>query len=203
MHSGLFIVIEGIDGSGKTTTVNEMAKYIESCGRSVFRMQGIGGTGVAETLREILTNESEEVLDPNSKFLLFAAAKGQIAPVIRTLLDKGVVVICDRFTDSTLVYQRLDGVDKAFIESVHNELKLPMPHLTILMDISAKRAIKRLQHRYLNALDILDVEYLNEARAMYRAIARTSSTHVIIDAEKESLGNLSDEIKTALDKILE
>ncbi len=103
---GKFIVFEGIDGSGKTTQLNLLAEDLRRRGFTVLDTREPGGTRVGEAIREILLNPAYSELAPRAEALLYAAARAQhVVQVILPALNKGEIVLCDRFIDSSLTYQ--------------------------------------------------------------------------------------------------
>ena len=105
--SGLFIVLEGIDGSGKSTQFEELVKKLSNLNLEVIATREPGGTILSEAIRELLLNRKEgKGMDQMAELLLFLAARAQLLnEVIRPALDKGAVVIADRFALSSVAYQ--------------------------------------------------------------------------------------------------
>lgn len=103
--SGVFLSFEGVDGCGKSTQVGLLAAALRAEGREVVTLREPGGTAAAERVRDLLADPATP-LEPAAELLLFCAARADlVAREIRPALDRGAVVICDRFTDSTLAYQ--------------------------------------------------------------------------------------------------
>lgn len=103
---GIFITLEGDDGVGKSTQADLLAQHLEDRGRSVVRVHEPGGTRLGEKIRSLLLDKDEDAMTPLAELLLFEAARAQVmAEVIEPALARGQVVVCDRFTDSTLAYQ--------------------------------------------------------------------------------------------------
>src|ERR1043165_4653825 len=108
----MFITFEGIEGSGKTTQLNRLAAVLRERGRSVVVTKEPGGTRLADRIRAILL-DSGNVIDPVAELFLFAASRRQnVMEVIRPAILRGDVVLCDRFTDSTLAYQGFGRLDR-------------------------------------------------------------------------------------------
>ena len=106
MAQGLFITLEGTDGSGKTTQAARLVAYLEAQGYEVLQVHEPGGTQVGERIRELLLDTAAEGMDPLAELFLYEAARAQIVrEVIRPALAAGKVVVCDRFTDSSVAYQ--------------------------------------------------------------------------------------------------
>ncbi len=104
---GIFIVFEGIEGSGKSTHVRELADRLASEGRTVLVTREPGGTALGESIRTLLQGVPGEItISPESELMLFAASRAQLVrEVITPALERGEIVISDRFTDSTVAYQ--------------------------------------------------------------------------------------------------
>ena len=101
--AGLFITLEGIDGAGKSTHVDYIARYFSHAGRTVVQTREPGGTAVGERIRALVLGESMDVLAET--LLIFAARAQHLNEVVRPALAAGSVVLCDRFTDATFAYQ--------------------------------------------------------------------------------------------------
>jgi dTMP kinase len=145
---GLFLSFEGIDGAGKSTHIEALAARLMEQGRQVVLTREPGGTPLAETLRQLILNES---MDPLTESLLvFAARRDHLQTVIVPALAAGSVVLCDRFTDATFAYQ---GAGRGFDLSVLRQLErwvqiqgneLLQPHLTLWFDCPPELAAQRL-----------------------------------------------------------
>ena len=106
LKKGLFITFEGIDGSGKSTQSQLLAKSLESIGQSVILTREPGGSEGAEIIRSLLVSGETDRWSPETEILLFTAARrDHLEKTIQPALDKNQIVICDRFVDSTRVYQ--------------------------------------------------------------------------------------------------
>ncbi len=147
--TGLFISFEGIDGAGKSTHIDMLAKAFDAAGRRVVLTREPGGTPLAETLRSLVLNDP---MDPLSESLLmFAARRDHLQRVIEPALARGDVVLCDRFTDATFAYQ---GHGRGFDLAVLGQLErwvqastdggLRQPDLTLWFDLPAAVAAERL-----------------------------------------------------------
>lgn len=141
----VFITIEGCEGCGKTTQSNLLKKYLESKGLKVILTREPGGSIVAEQVRNILLNPNNNIT-PYCELMLYEASRVQhLEEIIKPNLERGYVVICDRFTDSTLAYQGYArGIDKDVITKLNNiATKGIKPDLTIYLDINPNEGIKK------------------------------------------------------------
>src|SRR5690349_5162881 len=103
---GRFITFEGPEGGGKTTQIERLEAVLRERGHTVTRTREPGGDRVGERVRDLLLQTAADPLTPEAELLLFAAARAQnVARVVRPALEAGHIVLCDRFTDSTLAYQ--------------------------------------------------------------------------------------------------
>ena len=115
---GLFISMEGPDGSGKTTQIDLLKKYLESIGYEIIVTREPGGTAISEAVRNIILNKDYTEMSYMTEALLYASARAQlVSEVIKPAIDAGKAVISDRFVDSSAVYQGMArglGVDNVY-----------------------------------------------------------------------------------------
>jgi len=142
----MFITFEGIEGTGKTTQITRVKEYFEAQGREVFLTLEPGGSRVGRELRKMLLHVDNKDLTPITELFLYLADRAQhIAQVIRPELEAGKVVLCDRFADSTVVYQGYGrGLDTKVLQQL-NEVAVDglWPDLTIVLDIDPEIGLKR------------------------------------------------------------
>lgn len=149
MKKGLFITLEGPDGSGKTTQAKRLKAYLETKGREVVLTREPGGTGLAETLRSLALSPEITMSKRVESLLHVAARADHVDKVIRPALEAGKVVICDRFSDSTLIYQGiLGGMDLDELErlSLFGSKGLS-PDVTFLIDGNPRVLLSRREAR--------------------------------------------------------
>lgn len=120
-HPGVLITFEGGDGSGKSTHIAFLGAILSDLGLAVVRVREPGGTALGEALREMVLDVGNEGMSPRAELLIYEAARAQLVDdIIAPALDAGAVVLCDRFTDSTMAYQGYGrGLDCAFIREVN------------------------------------------------------------------------------------
>ena len=154
--SGIFISFEGIDGAGKSTHIEALAKSFQAQGRVVTQTREPGGTPLAEKLRAIVLNDAMDAM--TEALLVFAARRDHLKNLIEPALARGEVVLCDRFTDATFAYQGSGrGFDLEILQVLENwvqqyesvDSKLPQPSvrqpdMTIWFDIAPQVAAERL-----------------------------------------------------------
>lgn len=145
---GLFLTIEGIDGSGKSTQAGRLAAALRARGDRVVETREPGGAPGAEAIRTLLLTGAPERWSPETEILLFTAARrDHVETLIGPALDAGAVVICDRYVDSTRVYQGGDAARLAFLDRLHREAIGLDPDLTLLFDLAPEAAAARIAAR--------------------------------------------------------
>jgi dTMP kinase len=143
---GIFITIEGPDGSGKTSQADRLARDLGRDGLTVILVREPGGTELGERLRDLLLHRSEIPIDPLADALLFNAARAElVAEVIRPGLEAGATVVCARFADSTLAYQGYGaGVDLDLLRRLEAIATAGLkPDVTILLDLPVEEGLDR------------------------------------------------------------
>ena len=175
MNKALFITFEGMDGSGKTTQMHRLAARLRAMGRTVLETAEPGGPPIAMKIRRILLDAANQELSPVTEILLYFASRAQnVDEWISPALARGEIVLSDRFTDSSLVYQgggRNLGPDAvAALEGIAcRGLK---PNLTLLVDVDAESSLARARARNAAAPHCetrLDDESIEFHRAVWRA----------------------------------
>ena len=158
----MFITFEGIEGTGKTTQIQNIKKYFESRGKEVFLTMEPGGSRVGRELRKMLLHVDNKDLTPLTELFLYLADRAQhVAQVIRPELEAGKVVLCDRFADSTIVYQGYGrGLDTTMLQQLNEAAVAGLwPDLTIILDIDPEVGLKRATDR-----NIEDGKAMDEGR---------------------------------------
>lgn len=184
--SGIFIAFEGGEGGGKSTQAGLLAEALLAGGREVVRTREPGGTPAAEAIRAVLLDPANEGLDARAEALLFAAARGEhVARVIRPALDRGAVVITDRYVDSSLAYQgvaRELGVERVLELSMWATGGL-LPDLTFVLDIDPAVGLARVTDP--NRLEAESLEWHRMVRAAFLdLVARDPQRYVVLDATR-------------------
>ena len=199
---GLFITLEGIEGSGKSTQISHLADLLSQTGRPVLKTREPGGTATAEAIRHILlTASSHEPVTPQAEALLIFAARCQhVTHLIVPALQQGTVVLCDRFSDSTLAYQGFArGLDLQWLRTA-NEFATGglTPDLTLLLDlpVSAGLARRRADRGQQNRLD-------REAERFHRKVRRGFLTLAAEEPTRMKIVNANRPAKQVQDEITE
>ena len=163
MEQGFFITFEGGEGSGKTTQINKLAASLAAQDHKVATTREPGGTPEADVIRSLIVQKDGGDWTPMAEVLLLNAGRAQhVAQMITPALEEGKVVVCDRFTDSTLAYQGYGhGIDLDILRELNGYgAGEVVPDLTILLDIDPKDGIERTKRR--GAAQALDVEQMED-----------------------------------------
>lgn len=172
---GIFITMEGPDGSGKTTQIELLKKYLESKGYDIIITREPGGTAISEAIRKIILNPEYSEMSHMTELLLYASARAQLVnQVIKPALEQGKAVICDRFVESSAVYQ---GIGRGLgVETVYEVNSYALgnvkPELTIFMDLEAEEGIKRKRNQAeLDRMEMEDLSFHKRVVEGYRQLA--------------------------------
>jgi dTMP kinase len=192
MSRGWFITFEGGEGTGKSTQIGRLAEYLRERGRTVVVTREPGGTPFAEAVRAILLDPS---LDPDglSEVFLFEAARhDHVRRVVRPAIERGEVVLSDRFADSSAVYQGLVrgvGVDRVGQLNAMATDRLE-PDLTVVLDLDSEHGVERARRRNAtgdgagNRLDDESSDFHHRVRDGFRALAEREPRRVrLVDAD--------------------
>nr|WP_246887450.1 dTMP kinase [Pseudomonas protegens] len=205
--TGLFITLEGPEGAGKSTNREYLAERLRAAGIEVLLTREPGGTPLAERIRDVLLTPVEEVMNADTELLLVFAARAQhLATVIRPALERGAVVLCDRFTDSTYAYQGAGrGLSLARIAAledfVQGELR---PDLTLVFDLPVDVGLARASAR--GRLDRFEQEgqaFFEKVREAFLARAAAApQRYVLVDAA-QPLAQVQQSLDSLLPQLLE
>ena len=187
MARGLFISIEGPDGSGKSTQLNNIKKFFEEKGVETVFTREPGGTEIGERIRDILLDKTHTEMAPMTEALLYAAARAQhVEQVIKPALVEGKVVVCDRFVDSSIAYQgfgRKLGDSVAVINSY--AVSGTMPDLTILMKLDPSIGKSRIGSREKDRLELEKDTFHEDVFEGYLSLEKKYPERIIgIDASR-------------------
>lgn len=183
---GLFITLEGPDGGGKTTQAQSLARWFELYGREVVLTREPGGTEAAEAIRQIVLDPALPVSAETESLLHLAARADHVDKVIKPALDAGKVVICDRFSDSNLVYQGIMGhMDLAQLRRLNDfATKGLHPDVTILLDGAPEELAKRRQQRgVVDKFELQGLEFQKRLRDGFLFLAKEEPDRIfVVDA---------------------
>lgn len=183
MKNGLFITLEGPDGSGKSTQIELLKGYLEKKGYDIVLTREPGGTAVSEEIRKVILNPELKEMKDMTELLLYASARAQlVGEVIKPALEQGKAVISDRFIDSSAVYQGIGrglGIDTVY-EVNSYALQGIMPDITFLLDLDAKEGLKRKKKQAeLDRMEQQDVTFHQKVVEGYREIARRNPERIV------------------------
>ena len=201
MSRGHFIAFEGVDGSGTTTQSRLLASHLREAGLPVTLTREPGGTPVAEKIRQLVLDPSLEGVSPTAELFLYAASRSQhVEEVIAPSLDRGDVVICDRYIASSIAYQGYGrGLDLEVIERV-NRLAVGecLPDATIYLHLPVEVAWARLRQRDIaDRLEQTGMALQEKVSRGYQQIAQKDPTGLVFDAQLE-IDQLTERIQDAL-----
>ena len=207
--SGYFISFEGGEGCGKSTQIRLLAAALEAQGHSVLMTREPGGTPLGEALRDLLQhNPAGEQMVPEAELLLFAASRAQLArEVIQPALQAGKIVLCDRYLDSTTVYQGVARkLDAQAVAAINNfAVGSVRPDRTFLLDLDPKTGLERVRARTEGKLDRMEDQastFFEAVRQGFLALAAKEPERVqVIDASL-SVDAMQSTILTAIKALL-
>lgn len=206
MKRGLFITVEGTDGSGKTTQMGFMNDYFKGAGHEVLLTREPGGTRISEKVRSIILEPDHTEMGNITEFLLYSSARAQLVhEVIKPSLEKGMIVVCDRYVDSSYAYQGYGrGLDLELLKTV-SEFAIGgvMPDITFFFDLDPETALNRRLASTLS--DRIENERLEFHKRVYSGYERLADKYPErirrIDADRPA-DSIWAEVREILDFIL-
>jgi dTMP kinase len=189
---GLFITFEGGEGAGKSTQIARLAEHLRASGDKVLVTREPGGSPGAEAVRHVILSGAAEPFGPAMEALLFAAARNDhVEQVIRQALKAGQMVLCDRYIDSSRVYQGVTGdLDPALMRAIEQAaINGLMPDMTIILDLPAEIGLQRANARRGEAaadrFERETIDLQRKRRDAYLAIARAEPERCkVVDADR-------------------
>lgn len=186
---GLFISLEGMDGAGKTTQMLQLKRYLEGQGMTVCMTREPGGTPLSEKIRALILSTDHGDMHPWTEALLYAAARAQhVAQVVKPALERGEVVLCDRFVDSSIAYQgsgRDLGMEEVYRIN-QRAIQYRLPDMTFWFDLTPEESFHRKSGR--DPSDRLEQEEMGFYETIYqtyRVLARDNpARYVVVDGRK-------------------
>ncbi len=204
MNKGIFITFEGIDASGKTTQFKRLVNYLKKKGFDVVSFREPGGEEVSEKIRKILL-DNKSSLTLETELFLYLASRTQLVfhKIIPALKDKKIVV-CDRFSDSTLAYQAYGrGLNLKLIRMLNNfSTKNLRPDLTILIDVPVKVSLKRAKNKKKDRLERSGTLFYQRVRGGYLKIARKEKKRIKVVDGKGGIEVTWRKVKSIVDEFL-
>ena len=208
MSQGRFITFEGMDGCGKTTQLRLLADKLREQGREVVETVEPGGTEIGRQIRRILLDPANSEIHARTELLLYFASRAQnVAQVIRPALEAGKIVLCDRFTDSTLVYQGCGrGLDPAIVLELDRVACEGLrPDATLLIDVDAGTSLARAKRRnqrtgaaHESRIDEEGAAFHERVRRGYLALAAQEPERFLVIDGRAPIGEVAARIREAL-----
>ena len=194
MKQGLFITLEGPEGSGKSTIIKLLEEYLSEMNIEFISTREPGGIEISEQIREIILNKNNITMDSRTEALLYAAARRQhLTERVIPALEKNKVVICDRFVDSSLAYQGYArGIGMNQVMEINKfAIDKYIPDLTIYLDIDPKLGLERIaknKDREVNRLDLEKLDFHKRVREGYMILLKENPDRIkLVDASKDIL----------------
>ena len=206
MSKGVFITLEGTEGSGKSTQLKTIEQYLQQHNRRYIKVREPGGTPIAEEIRNLLkTPRKDDAMCDTTELLLMYAARAQLVnTVIKPAIEQGVDVICDRHDLSTVAYQGGGrgmelGEIKAISKVVLGDFK---PNLTILLDIDPIKGMQRAKARgELDRFEQSKMDFFVRVRNTYLECAKQDPNIIKVVNGDDTLDNVSSHIRQLLDTL--
>jgi dTMP kinase len=199
----VFITFEGVEGSGKSTQLARLARWLKQTGRPVEQTSEPDGTALGLAIRRLF--ERDLALDPTSEMLLFMAARRQhVTEKIDPWLSRGRIVLCDRFIDATVAYQ---GYGRKLDPNVIREMNVrvtggTLPDLTLLFDLNPEIGFKRIGRRRLDQFEKLEMSFHRRVRRGYLEIQRAEPKRVWLVRAARSEDAVAAEVRTIVEDFL-
>ncbi len=206
--TGLFITLEGPEGSGKTTHAERLTQQLSGRGLDVVHTHEPGGTDIGDKIREILLSTANEGMSARAELFLFLASRAElVGKVIKPALAEGKIVICDRFADATMAYQSHGRLLDETVVSNMNQFATGglQPDLTIILDIQVPIGLRRaLEGREGKGdrMERADVGFHQRVRAGYLALARCEPGRIKVVEVDKTVAKTEKAIRSHVDKLV-
>lgn len=201
--TGVFVCFEGGEGSGKSTQSRLLREHLEAEGYDVVLTFEPGDTPVGQEMRRIVLSPETGALADRTEVLLYAADKAEhVETVVRPALDRGAVVVTDRYVDSTLAYQGAGrSLDVAEVEAVARWATRDLrPHLTVLLDLEPEHGLGRFEER--DRIEGESVEFHQRVRAAFLAMAAADPDHYLVLDARLPVEEIAAEVRAEITPLL-
>lgn len=212
---GIFITLEGVEGSGKTTQAPHLVAFLKSRGFTVTRTREPGGTGMGKRIRSILLDPESAGMDPLAELLLYEADRAQhVRRVILPALESGQAVICDRFYDATTAYQGYArNLDLSLVENLNAiAAENLVPDMTILLDLPARVGVPRARtregrgfrdHGREGRFEAESLDFHEKVREGYLALAVKNPDRFVVIRADQDTESVRGDIVAAVEEFLD
>ena len=200
--TGVFVCLEGGEGAGKSTQAKALAGWLTEAGHTVRLTFEPGDTPVGRELRRIVLDPATGDLSARTEALLYAADKAEhVDTVVRPALDRGEVVVTDRYVDSSLAYQGSGGLDRAGLEAMlrwaTGDLR---PHLTVLLDLEPRQGLGRFTER--DRIEQRDLDYHARVRQVLLDLAADDPDHYLVLDARLPVDEVTEAIRARVEPLL-
>ena len=198
-----FITLEGIEGSGKTSSLKSITDLLDKKNISYVVTREPGGSSIGKELRAILLDPETEISPEVELMLMLSDRKDHVEKIILPNLEKGNWVVSDRFMDSSIAYQGGGRqLDKKLIISLTEYLNLPQPDLTLLFDLPVEASLSRVKARgELDRFEKEELEFHKRIRNTYLDLAKNNSNRIKIIDSSEKIESMLNNVKQAIEKL--
>ena len=200
---GSFITFEGIDGSGKSTQARKLAEHLQAQGRDVILTREPGGSEGAEEIRALVLQGEPDRWSAETEILLFTAARrDHLERTILPAIEAGKVVICDRFADSTRMYQGLSRGDlRGTVDQLHKLMIGREPDMTILIDMDSNTGLSRALSRQgvEERFETFGADLQAKMRAGFLSLAEEFKERFVVINGARSIGEVSEDVCQTVD----
>ena len=198
-----FITLEGIEGSGKTSSLKSITDLLDKKNISYVVTREPGGSSIGKELRAILLDPETEISPEVELMLMLSDRKDHVEKIILPNLEKGNWVVSDRFMDSSIAYQGGGRqLGKKLIISVSEYLNLPQPDLTLLFDLPVETSLSRVKARgELDRFEKEELEFHKRIRNTYLDLAKNNSNRIKIIDSSEKIESMLNNVKQAIEKL--
>ncbi len=200
----MFITFEGGEGSGKTTLIQALVKWLKEFQIEVVATREPGGSDIAEKIRAILLDEQNTHIKARTEALLFAAARVQhLEDVVIPALNQGKIVLCDRFIDSSLAYQGYArGLGFDAILKINTFALEHMPDITVYINSDPEIGLSRIKSRDNNRLDLEKLDFHQKVREGYLQLAKIYPDRYMVINGDRTMQEVIDDVKAHLKDVL-
>ena len=198
-----FITLEGIEGSGKTSSLKSITDLLDKKNISYIVTREPGGSSIGKELRAILLDPDTKISPEVELMLMLSDRKDHVEKIILPNLEKGNWVVSDRFMDSSIAYQGGGRqLDKNLIISLTEHLNLPQPDLTLLFDLPVEISLSRVRARgELDRFEKEELEFHKRIRNTYLDLAKNNSNRIEIVDSSQKIESMLNNVKQAIEKL--